>query len=79
MSVKDFLVFSGAEFRPHSQLEFRVPFFPNFEKKNQSSKKKSEDLEFHSVNTRTNYMVTFSFNLMKIVCVLASLFFIDQK
>ena len=30
-------------------------------------------------STHTSYMVTFSFNLMAIVCVIANLFFIDQK
>ena len=34
------------------------------------------DWDFHSVNTHTSYMVTFSFNLMSIVCVIANLFFI---
>ena len=54
-------------------------FFPNFEKKSQSSKKIFflEDSDFHSVNILTSYMVTFSFNLMAIVCVIT--FFIDQK
>ena len=72
----------------HSHLNLG-DFFPNFEKKSQSSKKKFfffffedwdfilffEDWDFHSVNTHRHYMVTFSFNLMAIVCVIASLFF----
>ena len=78
-------MFSGAEIRPLSQLS---DFFPQFKKKYQSSKKKIyfimiffffEDWDFHSVNTHRHYMVIFSFNLMAIVCVIANLFFIDQK
>ena len=38
-----------------------------------------EDWDFISVNTQTNYMVMFSFNVMAIVCVIAYLFFIDHK
>ena len=34
-----------------------------------------EDWDFHSVNTNTQAMVTFSFNSMAIVCVIANLFF----
>ena len=40
-----------------------------------------EDLGyFHPVNTHTSYMLTLSFNLMAIVCVIANIiFFIYQK
>ena len=66
--------------RPHSQWNLGA-FFPNFGKKIQSSQIFFffEDWDFHSVNTHKSYMLTFSFNLMAIVCVIANLFFIDQK
>ena len=40
-----------------------------------------KDRDFHSVNTHTltSSMVAFSFNFMAKVCVIANLFFIDQK
>ena len=54
-------------------VEFRSPF-PNFANKIFKKKKNFEDRDFHSINTHTSYMVTFSFNLMAIVCVIANLF-----
>ena len=47
-----FLVFSGAEYQPHSQRNLGE-FFSNFEKKKSQSSKKIffEDWDFHSVNT----------------------------
>ena len=62
-------------------------FSPNF-KNNPNLQKKIycdffffEDWDFHSVNTHIHYMVTFSFTLMAIVCVIhvANVFFIDQN
>ena len=49
-----------------------MTFFPILKKKIPIFKKKFffEDWDFHSVNTHTSYMVTFSFNLMAIVCVI---------
>ena len=70
-------------FPPNSQWNLGVFFFPNFERKYQSSKKKKffffEDWDFHSVNTHTSYMVTFSFNLMAIVCVIANFFLFTKN
>ena len=54
-----FFVFSGAEIQLYSQWN-SGDFFPNFEKKSQSSKKNVfEDWDFHSVNTHIHksYMV----------------------
>ena len=76
---RDLFVLSGAEIRPHSQWNLGA-FFPNFEKKIPIFNFFFvEDWDFLSVNTHTSYMVKFSFNLMAIVCVIANLFFIDQK
>ena len=64
----NFCVLSGAEIRPHSQW-YLGDFFPNFEKKSQSSKFGIFIQQTHKV-----HVVTF-FNLMAIVCVIAYLFF----
>ena len=59
-------MFSGAEIRPRMY----VTFFPILKKNNLP-----KNLDFHSVNTHTIYMVTLSFNLMAIVYVMVHLFF----
>ena len=82
------LVFSGAEIRTHSQWNLGDLF-------TQFRKKKSHSYFFKTgtfiqsthtyartharTHTHTSYMVSLSFNLMSIVCVIANLFFIDQK
>ena len=83
-----FLVFSGAEMKPHSQWNLGA-FFPIL-KKNPDLQKKNihffEGLDFHSVNTytrartytHTSYMVTFSFNILTIVCLIANVFLLTK-
>ena len=84
-----FLVFSWAEIRTYSQWNLG-DFLPNFEAKSQSYFFKTgtfiQSTHTHThthtrmhARTHTSYMVTFSFNLISIVCVIADLFFIDQK
>ena len=74
-------MFSGAEIRPDSQWNL-CDFFPNFDKKKQSSKKifffGRMGFSFNQ-HTHTSYMVIFSFNLMAIVCLIANLFFLLTK
>ena len=38
-----------------------------------------EDWDFHSINTHTSYLVTFSFNLMETACVVAEFVFLLTK
>ena len=64
----------------------KVPFFPNFEEKKNNPQIFFfffffEEWDLHSVNTHTSYMVTFTFNLMAILCVIAklNLFFLLTK
>ena len=69
-----YLVFSGAKIRPLSQWNLG-DLFPNSKKKKTIFKKNYFFLNFHSITTHTSNKVTFSFNLMAIVCVIANLFF----
>ena len=84
MLISDFFLCSqGPNFLNFGPIPdgIQVTFFPNFEKKSQSSKNIFfffADWDFHSVNTYTSYMVTFSFNLMTIVCVLPYLFLLTK-
>ena len=76
-----FLCSQGPEFGPISNGIKVTTFIPNFEKNSQSSKKKFFFVFFFwkigifIQSTHTSYMVTFSFNLMAIVCVIANLYF----
>ena len=71
LSLQRFLeVFSGAEFRPHSQWNLG-DFFSNFEKKQHIFKKSFCCWRFgfsfsHHTHIILSYMVMFSFNLMAI-------------
>ena len=57
-----------------------MAFFPILKKfPNLQKKIFFEDLDFYSVNAHTSYMVTFSFNLMAIVCVIANMFSLLTK
>ena len=81
-----FCVLRGRNSAPFP-MEFRC-LFPNFEEKIPIFKKKNIYIYIYffgrlgfpfSHHTHTSYMVTFSFNLMAIACVIANLSFIDQK
>ena len=81
--TRDFFGFSGAEILPQSQWNLGA-FLANFEKNPNLQFYHYfffENWDFHSVNvnTHTSYMVTFSFNLIAIVCVIANCFFIDKN
>ena len=69
-SDRDFFVFSGDEIWPNSQWNLS-DFFPILKTKSQSSKKKFFFLKIGIFiqSTHRRYMVTFSFNLMAIECI----------
>ena len=72
------IFFGVLKFRPNPN-GIKVTFFPI--KKKIPIFKKNFFLKFGIFiqSTHTSYIVMFSFNLMSIVCVIANLFFIDQK
>ena len=84
-----FLVFSGAEIRPHSQ--WNLGDFSQFWKTIPIIKKKIfffEDCDFHSATTHTGYMVTIYYHWIlfllqyfdsKSMCNSYFVFFINQK
>ena len=72
---------SGAEIWPHSQWNL-YDFFPNFENISIFKNKNFFFLNigiFIQSDTHTSYMVTFSVNLMGMICVIAKKKLIDQK
>ena len=85
-----YLVFSGAENQPNSQLN-SGDFFPNFKKIPNCNLQKiiivflKIGIFIQSTHTQATWRYSttiasyFSFNLMAIVCVIANLFLIDQK
>ena len=84
-----FLVFSGAEIRTHSQWNLG-DFLHNFEKKNPNriflrlGLSFSQHTHMHArtyarTHAHTSYMVSFSFNTISIVCVIANLFLLTKN
>ena len=75
-------VFPGAEIRLHSQWNLGA-FFPILKKISIFKKKKffflKIEISFQSTHTQASYMVTFSFNLMAIVYVIANLFLLTKN